>query len=397
MITDCAVYEDGERHGGVLPVEGVSARCGNPGQHVWIGLHDPTPEEFARISEEFKLHRLAVEDALSPHQRPKLETYDGTVFLVLRTARYVDPREIIEFGQIMLFVGDGFVITIRHGAATALSGVRKALERAPEKMKLGPVAVLHAILDKVIDDYFPVLAGVDNDIREIEQEVFTPNGISSAERIYRLKREVLEFHRSAAPLLDPLDRLERGEYQIVTGEARDYLRDVHDHLIRVVDEVNNFNSLLSSMLDANLAQVTTQQNQDMRRISAWVAILAVPTMIAGIYGMNFDHMPELRWRLGYPLVVVVMGIVCTVMYAKFRASGWLVPGRIAPPRAAPGAGTGGATRPAEGRPAAPPAGPPSARPEPRDQHGEADQSNGGPDQSERIANAKRRPTRSLPD
>jgi magnesium transporter len=335
MITDCARYEDGERHPGVLPIEGASEHCGKRGQFVWIGLLDPTSEEFDKIATEFDLHPLAVEDALSPHQRPKLEVYGDALFVVLRTARYVDPQEIIEFGQIMAFVGDGFVITIRHGSATALAGVRKALEKVPDKLKLGPGVVLHAILDKVVDDYVPVLDGVDNDIREIEQEVFTPNGISSAERIYRLKREVLEFHRAAAPLLDPLRRLSRAEYPVVHVKAREYFRDIEDHLIRVVEEVNNFNSLLTSMLDANLAQVTTQQNQDMRRISAWVAMLAVPTMIAGIYGMNFQHMPELRWRFGYLFVVLVMAVACLYMYVRFRKSGWLVPGRLPGPRAAP--------------------------------------------------------------
>ena len=334
MITDCARYEDGERHPGALPVEGASEHCRKPGQFVWIGLHDPTPGEFEQIATEFDLHPLAVEDALSPHQRPKLEVYGDALFVVLRTARYVDPQEVIEFGQIMAFVGDGYVITIRHGSGTALAGVRKALEQVPDKLKLGPGAVLHAILDKVVDDYVPVLNGVDNDIREIEQEVFSPNGISSAERIYRLKREVLEFHRAAAPLLDPLRRLSRAEYPVVHIKAREYFRDIEDHLIRVVEEVNSFNSLLTSMLDANLAQVTTQQNQDMRRISAWVAMLAVPTMIAGIYGMNFDHMPELRWRFGYGIVVVLMAAVCLFMYARFRASGWLVPGRLKAPRPA---------------------------------------------------------------
>jgi magnesium transporter len=329
MITDCAVYEQGKRRPGKLPLADAGEQCDKSGQFVWIGLVDPTPEEFNELTAEFRLHPLAVEDALKPHQRPKLEVYDGVLFMVLRTARYVDPTEVIEFGQIMVFVGPGFVITIRHGQAAALSGVRQDLEQRSEHLRLGPGVVLHAVLDKVVDDYLPVLIGVDNDIREIEQEVFTPDGTSSAERIYRLKREVLEFHRAAAPLVDPLTRLTRAEYEVVHGDARDYFRDVQDHLLRVIEEVNGFNSLLTSMLDANLAQVTMQQNQDMRRISAWVAMLAVPTMVAGIYGMNFEHMPELKWRIGYPLVMVVMATICLIMFLRFRASGWLEPGRKA--------------------------------------------------------------------
>jgi magnesium transporter len=322
MITDWAVYERGKRRDGI-PLDQAHEAGSQPDSFVWIGLHHPTLAEFDSIRTEFDLHELAVEDALAPHQRPKLEVYGDMLFVVLRTARYVDPDEVIEFGQIMLFVGEHYVITVRHGQGTPLGEVRRGLERNPELLRLGPGAVLHGILDRVVDDYQPVLEGVDNDIRESEQAVFDPGRAAPVERIYKLKREVLEFHRAAAPLVDPVTRLVRASYPQIHPDAREYFRDVQDHLLRYVDEVNEFNSLLTSMLDANLTQVTLQQNADMRRITAWAAIIAVPTAIAGIYGMNFTHMPELNWVFGYPMVLIAMAVICGLVYRAFRRSGWL--------------------------------------------------------------------------
>jgi len=324
VITDCAVYEHGTRRPGVLELQDAFEAGHREQAFVWLGLHEPTPEEFDEISHEFSLHHLAVEDALTPHQRPKLELYDRTLFVVLKTARYVDPQEVIEFGQIILFVGEGFVITVRHGTPSPLGEVRRSLEDREGFLALGPGAVLHAVVDKVVDDYAPVIRGVDHDVQEIEQQVFSPEYRASiAERIYKLKREVLAFHRAAAPLIDPLTWLTHTECPAVHPDTRKYFRDAHDHLLRVVEEVGGFNNLLTSMLDANLAQISVQQNQDMRRISAWVAILAVPTMIAGIYGMNFEHMPELGWVSGYPLALGVMACVCAWLYLRFKRSGWL--------------------------------------------------------------------------
>jgi magnesium transporter len=323
MITDCAVYQHGMRRPGVLDVQQAYGASREDDTFVWLGLHEPSSDEFEAISKEFPLHELAVEDALAAHQRPKLEVYDDTLFVVLRTARYVDPTEVIEFGQIVVFVGDGFLITVRHGVGTPLAGIRSDLEHRPEFLRLGPGAVLHAIIDRVVDDYAPVIRGVDLDIGEIEQDVFSPDGSSPVERIYKLKREVLEFHRATAPLADPLNWLMRTRMPLVHEDTREYFRDVHDHLLRVNEEVDGFNSLLTSMLDANLANVTVRQNVDMRRISAWVAILAVPTMVAGIYGMNFRYMPELNWTLGYPLVLGLMAAVSFYLYKRFKRSGWL--------------------------------------------------------------------------
>jgi magnesium transporter len=229
----------------------------------------------------------------------------------------------VDIGQIMAFIGDSFVITVRHGTATALDGVRKDLESRPEFLRHGPAAVLHAVMDKVVDDYLPAVEGLDQDVSESERQVFGEEDSHPVERIYKLKREVLEFHRAVAPLVEPLDRLVRGTIPGIDGAVRPYFRDVQDHLLRVNEQIQDLNNLLSSMLEANLAQVTLRQNEDMRKISAWVAIVAVPTMIAGIYGMNFEHMPELTWTFGYPLAVGAMVAICLLLYRTFKRSGWL--------------------------------------------------------------------------
>jgi magnesium transporter len=323
MITDCAAYQDGRRREGKLDLTDAKEAADGADAFVWLGLKEPTEAEFEAIEREFSLPALAVEDALKPHQRPKLERYGVLLFMVLRTARYVDSNEVIDVGQIMLFVGDGFVITVRHGPGTALDGVRKDLEARPEFLRHGPAAVLHAVLDKVVDDYLPALEGVDQDVAEIERDVFGEIDPKPVERIYKLKREVLGFHRAVGPLVEPLDRLVRGSVPYVGEGVRAYFRDVQDHLLRVSEQVDDINNLLSSMLDASLAQVAERQNGDMRRISAWVAIAAVPTMIAGIYGMNFQHMPELGWTFGYPLALGGMAVVCVFLYLKFKGAGWL--------------------------------------------------------------------------
>jgi magnesium Mg(2+) and cobalt Co(2+) transport protein (corA) len=324
VIIDCALYQDGQRTGGRLSLDEVSAACHRKDAFVWIGLYEPTEEEFETVRCEFDLHELAVEDAINAHQRPKLEVYDGTLFLVLKTARYDEPSESVELGEILIFVGDGFIVHVRHGAASALSGVRARIESRPDLLCAGPSAVLHAIVDKVVDDYEPVMEGLENDIREVELAVFSEGDEENpVERIYFLKREVLEIHRAVVPLAGPLDVLAHGRAPCIHADIKEYFRDVHDHLLRVVEQDATFRDLLTSVLEANLTRVSVRQNEDMRKISAWVAIAAVPTMVAGIYGMNFEHMPELRSTLGYPLVVTVMVVACLAMYRAFRRSGWL--------------------------------------------------------------------------
>jgi magnesium transporter len=323
MIVDCAVYRKGRRRDGPLTVEHATEACRDPDAFVWIGLYEPTEDEFDSIRREFDLHELAVEDAIHAHQRPKIEVYGEMVFLVLKSARYVDPKEVVRFGEILIFLGNSYIITVRHGEASSLSSVRDALEHDPEQLRRGPGVVLHAVLDKVVDDYGPAIDGLQADIDEVEDQVFAPGRGNPAERIYRLQREVLQFRRATAPLIEPLDRIAAGEYVLIHPEIRNYFRDVNDHLIRSRDQLDGMRDLLTGVLQANLSEVGVRQNADMRKISAWVAIAAVPTMIAGIYGMNFEHMPELSWTFGYPLAIAVMASACVFLFWRFKRAGWL--------------------------------------------------------------------------
>jgi magnesium transporter len=323
MIVDCAVYEKGVRRPGQLALGDAYEACRDPDAFVWIGLYEPTEEEFDSVRLEFDLHPLAVEDAINAHQRPKLEVYGDSVFVVLKPAKYDEALEQVELGELMMFFGDGFVVTVRHGEVRELSGIRKHLETQQEMLRCGTGAVLHAVIDRVVDDYGPVINALDKDIQEVEAEVFSPSRDNPAERIYKLKREVLELQTAMAPLVEPLDRLSMGRVPMIHSDLPHYFRDVHDHLVRWVEQVSTFRDLLTSVLEANLTQVSVRQNEDMRRISAWVAIAAVPTMIAGIYGMNFESMPELNWEFGYPLILGVTIAVCIGLYRMFRRNGWL--------------------------------------------------------------------------
>jgi magnesium transporter len=323
VIVDCAIYDDGVRRDGKVELAHAYDERQKEGKFVWIGLYEPTEEEFDSLRREFDLHPLAVEDAIHAHQRPKLEIYDEMVFLVLKTARYVDPTEVIELGEVLVFLGDDFLITVRHGEASSLTPVREALDAHPERLRHGPSSALHAILDRIVDDYQPAIEGLDTDIDEVEEQLFSGQRVNPAERIYRLQREVLSFRKATAPLVDPIDKLARGQYGQIHPEIRDYFRDVNDHLIRARDQLDAMRDLLSTSLQANLTQVSVRQNEDMRRISAWVAIIAVPTAIAGIYGMNFTHMPELHYRAGYPGALLAMLIICTLLYRYFKKVGWL--------------------------------------------------------------------------
>ena len=323
MIIDCAAYEDGRRVPGTLPLGDVPAACQRKNGFVWLGLFEPTAEEFAKVAQQFELHELAVEDAISAHQRPKLEIYDESVFVVLKTARYIDETEAVEVGEIMMFVGDSFIVVVRHGEGSPLTEVRKRLEAHADLARFGPSAVAYAVVDRVVDDYTPVIEGIDKDIREVEIEVFSEEDSDAAERIYKLKREVLELEGAVLPLAEPLQKLAGAQYRFVPQDLIEYYRDVHDHVLREIGSVQNFRDLLTSVLEANLTRVSVRQNEDMRKISAWVAIAAVPTMIAGIYGMNFDNMPELDFAWGYPIVLAFIATVCLLLYRGFRTSGWL--------------------------------------------------------------------------
>jgi magnesium transporter len=323
VIVDSAVYEGGQRRDGDLAVHEAMEACRAPDCFTWIGLYEPSPEEFEAIRAEFDLHPLAVEDAINAHQRPKLEVFGEMVFIVLKTARYVDPTEVIKLGEILIFLGHDYIITVRHGEASELSAVRHQLEEHPEQLQHGPGAVLHAIVDRVVDDYAPAIAGLGEDVDQVEDQVFSEVRSDVAERIYKLKREVLQFSHAVGPLVDPVDRLARGKYGVIHPQVRTYFRDVNDHLLRAHDQLEGFRDLLTAVLQANLTQVSVRQNEDMRKISAYVAMAAVPTMIAGIYGMNFDHMPELRWTFGYPLVVALMAGIVGILFWRFKRAGWL--------------------------------------------------------------------------
>ena len=323
MIVDCAAYDAGVRRPGQVPLDGDPCRDLAPSSFLWIGLLEPTAAEFEAVRAAFGLHPLAVEDAIKAHQRPKLEVYGDSLFMVVTTARYDDPSETVSFGELLIFVGDGFIVVVRHGEAASLSEVRSQLEADPERLAVGPAAVLHAILDRVVDAYGPVMDGLDDDIGEIEEEVFSDEGGNPVERIYKLKREVLGVHKALQPLREPMRRLTHDTMPCIPDGHREYFRDVEDHLHRYSDRNDTNRDLLTSVLEANLTRVGVRQNEDMRKISAWVAIAAVPTMIAGIYGMNFDDMPELEQAWGYPAVLGLMAVACTSLYFVFRRSRWL--------------------------------------------------------------------------
>jgi magnesium transporter len=323
LIVDCAHYKDGARqHEGKLSLEQAAERARGDGEFAWIGLHEPDREVLDQLRGLFGLHELAVEDAERMHQRPKIEDYDESWFLVLRTAHYHEPEETVHFGEIHVFAGPGYVITIRHGPGSELASARRRLEARSDLLAMGPAAAVWAILDKVVDDYAPVTDGIDDDIEEVETDVFDDDHPAPTARIYRLKREVIEFHRAVYPLLGPLEALQRGGFPQVQEELRRYFRDVHDHARRVDEIVSSQRELLTSVLEANLALVSVTQNEVVKKISAWAAVIAVPTFIASNYGMNFEHMPELDERWGYPLALSVMACVVIALIIFFRRIDW---------------------------------------------------------------------------
>ncbi|ROQ39501.1 magnesium transporter [Frondihabitans sp. PhB188] len=297
----------------------------------WIGLYRPSPAEVRSVAAEFSLHPLAVEDALLGHQRAKLERYDDILFAVLRPARYVDAEETVEFGELHVFLGPEFVVTIRHAESPDLMTVRKRMEAAPELLAEGPEAVLYAILDQVVDEYEPVLAGLENDIDEIENDLFRLESTGLSERIYNLSREVINFQRAVVPLVKMLDNLQRGSEKYgVDVELQRNLRDVQDHTLLIVERVASFRAILDNALTVHATIVTRrqtdqsiQQNEEVKKISSWAAILFTPTLIASIYGMNFDHMPELHWEFGYPFAVLLMLAAGFGLYRVFKHRHWL--------------------------------------------------------------------------
>ncbi|HLL68640.1 MAG TPA: magnesium/cobalt transporter CorA [Micromonosporaceae bacterium] len=329
-VVDCALYVQGIRQPGAPSVAEMFAEARRtPDAFIWIGLHEPADAEFATIAATFDLHPLAVEDVLSAEQRPKLERYEDVVFLVVRAANYVqhaeltETSEVINTGSVRIFVGDKFVVTVRHGSIGELRSVRADLEGNRERLADGPWAVVHAVCDRVVDTYLDITAAIQRDLDVVEAQVFRRTAGSSIGQIYQLKRELVEFRSAVVPLQQPLTTILEGRLVRLPKEIRRYFRDVADHHNRVVDRVNAYDDLLNSILQARLAQVTVDQNNDMRKIASWAALAAMQTAIAGIYGMNFKFMPELQWRYGYPLILTIMLTSSVVLYRYLRRAGWL--------------------------------------------------------------------------
>jgi magnesium transporter len=327
-IVDWALYRDGMREQAANHHHAIE-QARRDGGFVWIGLYEPDVSELADIAEEFTLHPLAVEDAVHAHQRPKLDLYGDSLFAVLKTVRYVpheavtETSEIVETGEIMVFLGDCFVVTVRHGEHGALKPVRTRLQDDPDLLSRGPSAVLYAIADHVVDTYLAVADSLEEDIDQIEEYALSDRRGRDPGLIYQVKRELLQLRRAVNPLAVPLRMLVGSQLHVVDAKIREYFRDVEDHLTRVHETVAGYDELLTSLIQANLAQLSTAQNEDMRKITAWAAIIAVPTAIAGIYGMNFDYMPELNSRFGYPAILLLIIVICVVLYRGFKRNGWL--------------------------------------------------------------------------
>jgi magnesium transporter len=327
VIVGRAIYRNGVRVAEPQDFSDMAAVCREGGGIAWIGLYRPTHEEFAEVAREFDLHELAVEDAVHAHQRAKLERYGATLFCVLRPARYIDETETVEFGEVHVFAGPHFVITVRHSEAPHLAEVRHNLESRPDLLRRGTVAILHAVLDRVIDDYAPVVAGIENDIDEIEDEVFGGSADVSR-RVYELTREVIAFQRATKPLAPMLEQLMADPG--VDDEERRYVRNVQDHALRLQEHADGFRQLLQNILDVNLtletkalSEASHKQDEEVKKISAWAAILFAPTLIGTIYGMNFRRMPELHWRLGYPFALGLMLATCLTLYLVFKRRSWI--------------------------------------------------------------------------
>ncbi|MFE2941665.1 magnesium and cobalt transport protein CorA [Streptomyces sp. NPDC059255] len=327
VIVDCAIYRGGRRTDGPADFSDALAAARAEGDaFLWLGLHEATEHEFALVSSEFGLHPLAVEDALHAHQRPKLEVYDDSLFVVLKPVVYEPRGDTVSTGELMVFIGDSFVVTVRHGEGAPLTAVRRRLEAEPEVLGHGPTSVLYAVSDAIVDHYVEVADELQLDLEELEAEVFSPDAGSStptAARIYDFKRQVLEFRRATGPLALPMARLAGAGVPFVHEHAQPFFRDVNDHLLHVNEQVEGLDRLLTDILSAHLAQMGVRQNDDMRKISAWAAMAAVPTMVAGIYGMNFRHMPELTYVWAYPTVIALMAVVVFGLHRQFKRRGWL--------------------------------------------------------------------------
>lgn len=323
-IVNCVAYAEGRKIRDVSLGETSEVLQAGDG-FVWIGLHEPDEQLLRKAQDEFKLHDLAVEDAHAAHQRPKLEEYGDSLFVVLRTAHADPETHEVAFGETHVFVGPRYVVTVRHGASLSYGEVRARCEASPEHLRQGPGFVLYAIMDFVVDQFFPIADALEDEQQEIEEQIFAGSERSEeiAHRIYRLKTQMLFLKRAVSPLLEVCNRLVRFDRTLILPETRLYFRDVYDHVIRINESIDNLRELLTSALETNLALVSVRQNEVMKRLAAYAAMVAVPTLFAGIYGMNFEFMPELHLRYGYPLAIGLMVGVCSYLYYRFRRAGWL--------------------------------------------------------------------------
>jgi len=322
-VVACAAYAGGCRVANVALAD-ISEVLKREDLFIWIGLYEPDEALLKEVQAEFGLHDLAIEDAHLAHQRPKLERYGDSLFIALRTAQPDRERRRIAFGETHLFVGSRYVVSVRHGASLSYADVRARCEATPHLLAKGPGFVLHAIMDFVVDQYFPIVDSLEDDLEALEEDIFNERiSRETTMRIYNLKRDLLEVKRGVSPLVDICNRLMRSDLELIPDDARPYYRDVYDHAIRINEKVDGLRELLGTALEANLSLTTIAQNEATKRITAWAAMFAVPTMIAGVYGMNFEFMPELQWRYGYPVVMGVTVGVCAVLYYRFKRSGWL--------------------------------------------------------------------------
>jgi magnesium transporter len=323
MIVDSALYQNGIRVKDAGDISDFVDEARKDGGFVWVGLASPTQEEFDHIVGELNFHPLAVEDAVTAQQRPKIEEYGELTFFVLKTVFYNESRSEITTGELICFVDPHFIVIVRHGEGSPLASVRHEIEAKPDFLNQGPFAVLHAVVDRVIDEYTNIAAELENDVIQLENKVFGGTRQTFSQDIYFLKREIIEYRHAIEPLILPLQKLVSETYQQTPDPLKPFFRDTLDHLQRACEHASGMDSLLSSALQADLAHIQVRQNEDVRRISAWVALAAGPTMVAGIYGMNFDFMPELRWKFSYPILLIVITSLSGTLLYKFRKAKWL--------------------------------------------------------------------------
>jgi len=322
-VINCAAYSEGRRLANI-ELKDIKTELYNQDHFVWIGLHEPSEAVLAQVQHEFDLHDLAVEDAHNAHQRPKIEAYGDTLFIVLRTARMNTEQHRIDFGETHFFVGANFIVTVRHGSSLSYADVRSRCESTPHLLRKGQGFALYAVMDSIVDQYFPVIDALELELTAVEEKIFNEKpSRETTEQIYQLKRELLEVKRAVSPLIDICNRLVRFDIKLISEETQPYFRDVYDHVVRMNEMVDNARELLNTALDANFSLISISQSEVSKKFAGWAAIIAIPTMVAGFYGMNFKTMPELNWEYGYPFVLALTITLCVIIYLLFKRSGWL--------------------------------------------------------------------------